>query len=262
MNIEEKRPWQAFHDREVRGSGWSGYGESLAGHKNAANQDSFILMPLQSTPHLLAAVADGLGGHNAGDVASQTACEAIYACVTRGLLDRIGETGKDVKKILAAMTLEAHQAIASRSAGDPELDGMGSTLTMALIDHESAWFCHVGDSRLYHISGTQCRQLTEDDAPEDLGVNADTGHMLEQALGLEDPGGQLDIHGGNTRLVPGDSLLLCSDGLSDCLAEQTLADIVSTGTSTVKRAHDLVQAALHAGSSDDITTLLVDLARA
>lgn len=261
MQEEENRPWQAFHNREVSGPGWSSYGESVTGRRRAANQDSFMLIPLHSS-RLLAAVADGLGGHNAGDVASRTACDAIYTCVARGLLDGVDDGDATIERKLEQITREAHHAIARRSIRDPDLQGMASTLTLALVSDRAAWFCHVGDSRLYHVAGSGCRQMTEDHiAAGAVGVAGDPGkgHMLNQALGLEDPGSDLDISVGRTRLSAGDSLLLCTDGLSDRLSEDNLADIVCAGTSAVKRVHDLLQAALHAGSADDITALLIDL---
>ncbi len=261
--------WHAFHNREVSGNGWAAYGESQTGWNHALNEDNYILLPLQNN-RLLVAVADGLGGHNAGQIASRLACETLYSCAQKGMLDRPEDSGYSIAQSLEAIVLEAHQMIGQRSQAIAACEGMGCTLTAVIISATRAWFCHVGDSRLYQIGNNICQQLTDDHcvnassfsagqlAPSQRGEQ--DGHLLEQAVGLEEAGNPLKIQQGSIALRDGDSLLVCSDGLYDRLADQRLADIVGSTSSTVKRVHDLIEAALHADSSDDITAVLVDLA--
>jgi PPM family protein phosphatase len=261
--------WQSFHNREVSGSGWIAYGESQTGWNHALNEDNCILLPLQNN-RLLVAVADGLGGHNAGQVASRLACETLYDCAQQGMLDRPDDGAYHIAQSLESIVLEAHQIIGQRSQAIAAYEGMGCTLTAVIISATRAWFCHVGDSRLYHIGNNICQQLTDDQnvnaslssaAQLALSVGGEQdGHLLEQALGLEEEGNPLKIQQGSIALHDGDCLLVCSDGLHDRLAEQHLAEIVRSDTSIVKRVHDLIEAALQAESSDDITAVLVNLA--
>ncbi len=156
MEGQDPRPWQAFHNQEVSGSGWIAYGESQTGLNHTFNEDNYILLPLQNN-RLLVAVADGLGGHNAGQVASSLACETLYACAHKGMLDCSADSGDSIAQSLAAIVLAAHQTIAQRSQAIAAFAGMGCTLTAVIVSATRAWFCHVGDSRLYRISNNICR---------------------------------------------------------------------------------------------------------
>jgi PPM family protein phosphatase len=269
MEGQDPRHWQAFHHREVSGSGWIAYGESQTGWNHALNEDNYILLPLQNN-RLLVAVADGLGGHNAGQVASRLACDTLYGCAQKGMLNPPENGAYSIAQSLEAIVLQAHQTIAQRSYAVAAFKGMGCTLTTVLVSATEAWFCHVGDSRLYQIGNNICQQIT-DDQSVNTGLSSagrldssqggeQDGHLLEHAVGLEEQDNPLKIQQGSIALHDGDSLLVCSDGLYDRVAEQHLADIVRSDRSIVKRVHDLIEAALQAHSSDDITAVLVHLA--
>lgn len=264
MDRPYSEPWQAYHNRELSGSGWVAYGGSQTGRNRPHNEDSYILLPLDNS-RLLAAVADGLGGHRAGEIASSLACQTLYLRALGGALDGVEHAGH----ALEAMVAEAHHTIAARSQASAASEGMGCTLTVALLGPNNAWFCHVGDSRLYQIRNNACRQLTDDHRvnkrpvwPLQLTlekVGERGSHLLERALGLEDEHNPLKIQLGFIDLRDGDSLLLCSDGLSDKVSDLRLTEILGSESSSVKRVHDLIEAALKAGSSDDITAVLVSL---
>ncbi|MEZ5572780.1 MAG: protein phosphatase 2C domain-containing protein [Halioglobus sp.] len=249
MESLDTRPWRAYHNRQLRGSGWSAYGESRKGSNRACNEDNYILAPL-AHDRLLVAVADGLGGHNAGRIASRLACETLYDSAHNGTLDRIDDSGGSVLQALEAVIQDAHQRIAMWSKDIAAFEGMGCTLTAAVIAMHRAWYCHVGDSRLYQISDTSCLKITEDHI-------ATNGALLTQALGIEEKHNHLEIQQGAIPLRDSDALLLCSDGLYRRLAESRVADIVRSEGSIVTRVQTLICASLEAGSSDDITAVMV-----
>lgn len=264
-------PWQACHNREVRGSGWLAYGDSQTGLNHAHNEDSYILLPLGSD-RLLVAVADGLGGHKSGEIASRLACETLYRRARGGALDGAAHAGHGLAQALAAIVLDAHHTIANRAQASAVCEGMGCTLTVALLSPDKAWFCHVGDSRLYAMANHTCRQLTDDhrvihrparnNQLEVEETREGSSHLLEQALGIDEEYNPLRMQQGFISLRDGDSLLLCSDGLSDRVSDLRLTEIVCGEGSSVKRVHDLIEAALQAGSSDDITAVLVKMVTA
>ena len=268
MEEPQTWPWEEFHKQEVRCPGLTAYGDSHKGYCHEINEDCYLLLPLGER-RLLVAVADGLGGHPAGDKASSLACKTIYHCVRRGMLNTQEGVDETPAKTLEAITLEAHHAIAKHSGDDPSLRGMACTLTLVLICQQTAWFCHVGDSRFYLVSGSACQQITQDQSlsnvlaagghEPDFETRAKHSHIMDQALGIEDAGRPLQIHQGAHHLAAGNRLIVCSDGLSDKISNDTLGEIVSGQTSIIKRTHDLIYAALQGGSSDDITTVLVDL---
>ncbi|MEZ5503831.1 MAG: protein phosphatase 2C domain-containing protein [Halioglobus sp.] len=269
MEANDNRPWQSYHNRQLNGRGWTSYGESRAGSKRASNEDNYILAPL-AHDRLLVAVADGLGGHNAGQVASRLACESLYDATRNGALDPTDHSDRSIVHALAAVVLDAHQRIAMWSKDIAAFEGMGCTLTAAIIAAHRAWYCHVGDSRLYQIGSTTCLQITQDHSVKS-GLSGDglsterendsrSGQLLTQALGIEEKHHRLNIRHDAIALRGDDALLLCTDGLHGCLPRQRLAAIVRGDSALDKRVHQLIEASLEAGSCDDITAVLVALA--
>jgi PPM family protein phosphatase len=269
MEGYDARPWQVFHNRELSGGGWSAYGESRTGSKRAFNEDNYILAPL-AHDRLLVAVADGLGGHNAGQVASRLACETLFDAACNGTLDRHDDSDQNMLQSLESTILEAHQRIAMWSKDIEAFEGMGCTLTAAIVAQHRAWYCHVGDSRLYQIGSATCLQITDDQIVTG-GDSRDgrstlpkeerrAGDLLAQALGIEDGHNRLTIQKGVLALRGGDALLLCTDGLCAMRSAWRVADIVRRDRAIATRVHELAEAALAAGTSDDITVVLVAMA--
>jgi protein phosphatase len=269
MDGHEPRPWEAFHNRKLSGRGWCAYGESRAGTARTANEDNYILVPL-AHDRLLVAVADGLGGHNAGQIASRLACETLFDAACNGTLDRHDDSDQGVLQALESTILNAHQRIAMWSTDIEAFEGMGCTLTAAIIAAHRVWYCHVGDSRLYHISGTTCQQITDDQIvtagnvrdgqPISLKEERRGGDLLVQALGIEDKHSRLTLQQGAIALRLGDALLLCTDGVHGSLVEHGLADFVRSDGAIGVGVHQFIEASLAAGSSDDITAVLVAMA--
>ena len=208
-------------------------------------------------PHLLA-LADGMGGHAAGEIASQLMISHIAH------VDDVGP-GDDMCGQLADAMAEGNTAIANQIDINPATEGMGCTLDAFFFNDDTLAICHVGDSRGYLYRDGQLEQITKDDtyvqslvdegqlAPEDVSnhpqrsliLKALTGRPVEPTLMLRD-------------VRPGDRYLLCSDGLSDPVSHDTIADIVSRGT-LEQAAERLIDLALRSGGPDNVTVVLGEI---
>lgn len=208
-------------------------------------------------PHLLA-LADGMGGHAAGEIASQLMISHIAH------VDDVGP-GDDMCSQLADAMAEGNAAIANQIDINPATEGMGCTLDAFFFNDDTLAICHVGDSRGYLFRDGQLEQITKDDtyvqslvdegqlAPEDVSnhpqrsliLKALTGRPVEPTLMLRD-------------VRPGDRYLLCSDGLSDPVSHDTIADIVSRGTLD-QAAERLIDLALRSGGPDNVTVVLGEI---
>jgi serine/threonine protein phosphatase PrpC len=203
----------------------------------------------------LYAVADGMGGHQAGEVASATAIEALRAAVASGT------------PIRDAITL-ANDAVLERSAADERLRGMGTTMTAATLAAGGTLLIgHVGDSRAYLVRDGELRQITEDHSlveemvrggeltPEQAEVHPQRS-VITRALGI-DPGVEVDLY--PVELQEGDRVLLCSDGLTGMVRTEEIAAVLQREPDPQKAASELVEAANEAGGEDNITVVLLDV---
>lgn len=208
-------------------------------------------------PHLLA-LADGMGGHAAGEVASQLMIHHVAR------LDADPEDN-DMLALLGAVADDANTAIANGVREVPETDGMGTTLTALMFDGTQFGMCHVGDSRAYRLRDSKLEQITVDDtyvqslvdkgelAPEDVSTHprrslilkAYTGRPVEPTLKLID-----------ARV--GDRILLCSDGLSDPVTATTIEETLRQGTPE-DAAFRLIELALRSGGPDNVTVVVADV---
>ena len=209
------------------------------------------------------AVADGLGGHNAGDVASRLAIEAL-ATLDR----RIDDTPEDrVADALAAAALEANRAVYQRAQADAKVRGMGTTLTAVAIRDGSAHLVHVGDSRCYLVRGGSISQLSSDHSlvarmvaegkltPEQAEVHPQRS-ILTRALGAEP---EIDLDDLVIALVPGDRLLICSDGLSSVVSVEEIRSTIAGTDDLDETCRRLVEAANDRGGPDNITVVVVEI---
>jgi protein phosphatase len=209
------------------------------GHVRRRNEDALYVAPAVG----VVAVADGLGGHPAGDLASRTATESLR--------DTVSTTpppgGPANEEWLTETLLAAHRAVLATAGDDPGLTGMATTAVLAVVDSDGVWLAHVGDSRAYlHPAGGPLRQVTEDHG---------LGGYITQALGL-DRGVTPDVT--HLSVGAGDRLLLCTDGLSNMLDEATIGRLLGEGD--VQGAVDaLVQAALDAGGIDNVTVVVAEV---
>lgn len=217
------------------------------------NEDSFY-----AGPRLLA-LADGMGGHAAGEVASQLVIQAL-----RGLDD--DEPGGDLLAALDRATRTGNQAIATQVERSPELDGMGTTLTAILFAGSRIGLLHIGDSRGYLYRDGHLTQITRDDTFVQTLV--DEGRItLEQAH--SHPQRSLIMRAlTGTEVEPtltmrearaGDRYLLCSDGLSDVVSEETIAETLGSISDPKECADRLIELALRGGGPDNVTVVLADV---
>lgn len=196
-------------------------------------------------------VADGMGGHVAGEVASRLAVNAASS------------TDVDPTDRVAA----GNRAIREEVARDPALEGMGTTLTLvSLAADGTATFSHIGDSRAYLLRGSELRQLTEDHtvAAEHVAsgqISAEEAishpqrHMLTRTLGLTR---FVNIDEFDVALEPGDRLLLCSDGLNEMVGDAEIREALGDGTADEASWH-LVEIANEEGGIDNTTVIVVDV---
>ena len=217
------------------------------GQVREGNEDAYLVEPP------LYAVADGMGGHRGGEVASQLALETIADLFRTGGIP------------LAEQVRRANQAVFERSGADRAVAGMGTTLTAALVQGEVAHLMHVGDSRAYLLRAGTLRQLTEDHTLVNRMVKAGEitaeeaevhphRNVITRSLGTE---ADIDIDEQDVGLLEGDRLLLCSDGLSGMLTEDQIQAILEATPTAQEAADRLVVAANRAGGVDNITVLVI-----
>lgn len=246
-------------------------GVSDLGQKRVRNEDSFTVFPDVG----MAVVADGMGGHPGGDVASQTATREVGALLNDRLPlppEAWAESDlalADLGQTMEAAVMAAHAAIQAQGKADPTLAGMGTTVTAMAIDPLSGNFGigHVGDSRAYRFREGDLLQLTRDDTwvqerveHEDLtpeqAKRHPFGHLLTQCVGLD---AAPEPHVITGQAEAGDLYLLCSDGLVGMLEEDAMVDLLgdAAGEGPLTIAQRLVDAANKNGGLDNITAALL-----
>ena len=230
------------------------WGATATGESRSINEDSYLLLPVPGrSDAILAAVADGMGGHRAGEVASSLALEALSDYLNN--VDG-GPRAKTVRGILRRAIDEANRVVLRAASSRPDWSGMGTTLTAVLTTGLQFSVCHVGDSRAYWYSPnfSDLVTLTRDHslAAETAGEGA-TGGILTRALGVSETM-QSDLTEDVARI--GDRLLLCTDGITRVLGRDALDSRVGRGApEDVPSA--LVDEARERGSRDDITAVLL-----
>jgi PPM family protein phosphatase len=217
------------------------------GRVREGNEDAYLVEPP------LYAVADGMGGHRGGEVASQLALQTLEESFRAGEMP----LGEQVKR--------ANRAVFQRSGADRAVAGMGTTLTAALVQGELAHLIHVGDSRAYLLRAGALRQLTEDHTLVNRMVKAGEitaeeaevhphRNVITRSLGTE---ADIDVDEQDVGLLEGDRLLLCSDGLTGMLAEDQVKAILESTPPAQEAADRLVRAANNAGGVDNITVVVL-----
>ena len=203
------------------------------GHVRSRNEDALLARPERG----LLAVADGLGGHPAGDVASLTALSSI---------DGSDLSADSTEDDLRAAAGKAHQAVLDAAQEQPGRTGMGTTIVLATLRDDSALVLHVGDSRAYLLGADGVlAALTEDH-----GMHG----YLTQALGLDR---EVEPDVAEVSCPPQSRLLLCTDGLTNMVDDDDVARLLSQGSA--REACDaLVEAALDAGGIDNVTVVGVE----
>ncbi|MBV8811407.1 MAG: serine/threonine-protein phosphatase [Acidobacteriaceae bacterium] len=233
------------------------FGLSDPGCVRANNEDYFI----NDTECGIFILADGMGGANAGERASQLSAETLW----QRLRDVAHQDGDDV---LESAFSEANSRVREEAGTVPELEGMGTTLLVARdIGKSRLQLGSVGDSRAYLVSGGELSVLTEDqtwvaEVGSRLGLSDEAlkkhpmRHVLTMAVGTAD---QLRVFSRMVELQPGDQVLLCSDGLHGVVNEKFLRDTLESEKNLPDKCHYLIDAAKAAGGPDNVTVILIQL---
>jgi serine/threonine protein phosphatase PrpC len=232
-------------------------GDTNVGKVREANEDSLILEPARG----LYAVLDGMGGANAGDIASQTARDAIRDFVTQRRLQM------PPKQLLEHAILAGSRAVFQSAQANRERHGMGTTCVAVLvIDKTHVIVGHVGDSRCYLLRGGRLQSLTRDhtivEELVDRGLlSAEEAerhpykNVLSRNLGSR-PDTKVDLL--ELELKPGDRLLLCSDGLYGYASNEAIQYVLGSGDEPQHVARDLIELALRGGGGDNVTTIIIE----
>ncbi|MBI2734919.1 MAG: Stp1/IreP family PP2C-type Ser/Thr phosphatase [Aquabacterium sp.] len=214
----------------------------------------------------VAVLADGMGGYAAGEVASGMACDFIRSELGRWLREAASNASDgDVKRAMDICVDNANRAIFGAANSNPTYAGMGTTLVLAVFRSGRLLLGHIGDSRAYRWRDGQLQQITKDHSllqeqidagiltPEQAQFAANK-NLVTRALGVEDLV-LMETHLHD--IQSGDVYLMCSDGLSDMLRDQQIADVMAAHTSLPEMGEALVAAANDAGGRDNIAVVLV-----
>jgi protein phosphatase len=222
---------------------------SDTGRRRRRNEDNYVVAPP------LFAVADGMGGAQAGEVASRLAASALEGGDSDGLQ---GPERVD------ALIQEANRRIYDRASTDPSASGMGTTMTVALVEGMTVAMGHVGDSRAYLVRGERMEQLTEDHSLVNelqksgkLSAEEAQAHpqrsVITRAVGT-DP--DVDVDGFTIEAEEGDIFLICSDGLTDMVGDEEILELVHRNRDDLQKVVEaLVGAANRGGGEDNITAV-------
>ncbi|RMH62089.1 MAG: Stp1/IreP family PP2C-type Ser/Thr phosphatase [Zetaproteobacteria bacterium] len=237
------------------------------GIKRKHNEDAIALVPGEG----LAILADGMGGHNAGEVASGMAVETVHNFL-RGVANRIDDKSvpnsqrRPESSLLQQAVMEANRKIHQHALRHPECSGMGTTIITALFHRDRLTSAHVGDSRMYRLRDEYLTPVTEDHSlvQEQMRrglvtpIDAQTSrvrNIVTRALGVE-ASVEPEVIENQTR--PGDIYLMCSDGLTDVVPDEAIRLVLLEQQRDLKRAmQTLVDLANDAGGPDNISIILI-----
>lgn len=231
---------------------------SETGYVRDENQDRMSWSPVPLGQ--LYIVADGMGGHNGGALAAETAVQELQRHISQA------PVGEPVDQVIHAAFKKANETVYAKAhSGDPATEGMGTTAVLLLISGQVANLAHVGDSRAYLYRNGRLAQLTTDHTvvqrmvqagllkPEEAADHPDAS-VLERAIGSK-PDIEVDIR--NELLREGDAILLCSDGLSGYVADAQIESVLGSQGTVRETAENLVKLTLEKGGKDNVTVQLV-----
>ncbi|MCU0763094.1 MAG: Stp1/IreP family PP2C-type Ser/Thr phosphatase [Hydrogenophaga sp.] len=225
------------------------------------NEDSVALDP----ENHVAILADGMGGYNAGEVASAMATTFVRSELGRWLSEGGSQaSAREIKRAMEICIDNANRSIFNAANSQPQYAGMGTTLVMGVFQDARTLIGHVGDSRCYRLRGGNFAQLTRDHSllQEQLDAGLITPeqaqyathkNLVTRALGVEDT---VLLEVNEFRVEDGDLYLLCSDGLSDMLSDERMAAVLVTAGTLEEKANALVDAANDSGGRDNISVIL------
>ena len=239
------------------------WGLSDPGVVRTQNQDAFVIQELEESVYL-AVVCDGMGGARSGNVASQLALEQFAQLVGQNWKENLSD--EEISRLLAAGVEQANQTVYATSCSDEAFEGMGTTLVAAIVQSHSAHIINVGDSRTYHVGKTGIKLITTDHSfvqmmvrrgeltPEEA-KNHPQKNLITRAVGTEE-----SVTGDVYRvdLEEGDCLALCSDGLSNVIADQEILFEIAHGETKDDCCQRLLKIAQNRGAPDNVTVVLIN----
>jgi PPM family protein phosphatase len=202
-------------------------------------------------------VADGMGGHEAGEVASAIAVQIILN----------SEFGTDIRQSLKDAVLKANDVILKETEQHPEYDGMGTTIAVLVLNGEQGYLAHIGDSRIYIWSNGELQQITKDhslvaELVKNGGITEEEAkthpqrNVLTRALGTQ---GLDEVEIKEISITRGDKLLLCTDGLSGLLDDNDLKILLNKAETPQDTVNILIDTANERGGPDNITVILIEV---
>lgn len=229
------------------------YGKTHKGMVRLSNQDNFYI----DNACKWCVIADGMGGHNGGEIASDLAVSVIK--------NTINSVNTDTEDVLRTAIVNANKEIYDRSVKEPQFDGMGTTVVLLKMDGNIAFIAHVGDSRAYYINGEKILQLTKDHSVVQKLLDSGTitklqaqnhpqKNMITRAVGSEK---FVEIDVNRIICTKGDYILLCTDGLSTYVNDDKIFEIIMQNPETA--VDRLIKSANDAGGIDNITAVLICL---
>ncbi len=240
------------------------FGITDPGKQRQNNEDTFIAELSANNNFVIACVIDGVGGYSGGEIAARLAREAILS-----RLDK--PSGEIIPMIIDCFNL-ANEKILQEKQNSKDHGNMACVATLAIVDleHNQFYFAHVGDTRLYLVRDSSLVKISHDQSfvgfledsgrlSEESAMNHPKRNEINKALGLDlQFGKDTDyIETGQSPFLPGDMLLLCSDGLTDMLDSANIKTIITAGGMLKEKANKLVEAANENGGKDNITVVLV-----
>jgi PPM family protein phosphatase len=240
------------------------FGLTDKGRVRDNNEDNFIAQPIMKGGMIAACVIDGVGGYEGGEIAAGIAKESI--------LKNLQSVKPDIFQTLREALISANKNIYTEKTETSSNQEMACVVTLALIDvsQNRFYYAHVGDTRLYLFRDNSLVKITRDQSfvgfledsgrlSEEEAMNHPKRNEINKALGFDN---QIEIQAdyadsGESPFLPGDLLLLCSDGLSDMISSSQMISILNTKESLHQKAEALITAANDAGGKDNITVVLV-----
>jgi protein phosphatase len=224
------------------------------GNNRENNEDSFLILEPENNHHILA-VADGMGGHNAGEVASSIAIDSIK--------DYTFNFNENILGQIKSVITKANKKIFAHSKKDDQLKDMGTTLTLGIIINNKLYFGHVGDSRIY-LYDEILKQITTDhslvnDLVKNKSIEPDEAfdhpqkNIITQALGVDK---DLEIQSNSLDIKNNDIIMLCTDGLTDMIRFKKIEKVFQEYDNEKKIVEILGEKALHNGGKDNITIIM------
>ncbi len=239
------------------------FGITDTGKMRTNNEDTFIAQPVLNDQFIAACVIDGVGGYAGGEVAARLAHDAILA--------HLKTRSDSIIKMLKEAVGAANEAIYNEKKVSKANEQMACVLTMALVDiaNNKLYYSHVGDTRLYLFRDNSLVKITHDHSF--VGFLEDSGRLSEEAAMRHPKRNEINkalgfdsvirtddyIETGESPFLPGDTILLCSDGLSDMVASGSMVSVLNTNKSLAVKGKALIQLANEAGGKDNITAVLV-----